>query len=509
MSPRSARITALVVPSLLVALITLQARDAMIYTAGQILLAMWITTLGALMILALDAKRMKKSAWERVDVLTSGGAAMMVTGACAMILSTVIGWASLSVIGVLGVGAVYLAVIWTALVASNDMPWRHAKLTRMIVPERSTEGEPLREVIELSNVHIAAGMRLFMTGRAMRNGAIARYTADSSASGGEVRFESELGPAHRGEHRTPPLELWLGDVFGLTRSAVVHRGEGATFTVLPRPIAVDGAQQLLGPGGDAATSNPTTVLPTEGSFRIREYVDGDDTRRIHWIRSLQQQRLVVRLPDEIPPADPAVRVILDNELSGIGALTCATPDEMLDAMVRLWLGIGKVLADRGTRVTLVAAVASGHAIRAVERQLYARSPRAQALQLGARVTWQSTVSLESLLERSMTRGRQVVVSCRPRQLERNARVSWVVMPEAAWTALEVSLAREPAITYQFPAGSVENRSTRRTLAQCQANARWHDMAAFSQLVCWTDWQRFSGDHVARRDGNRAVLEVIP
>jgi hypothetical protein len=155
---------------------------------------------------------------------------------------------------------------------------------------------------------------------------------------------------------------------------------------------------------------------------------------------------------------------------------------MLDAMVRLWLGIGNVLADRGTRVTLVAAVASGDAVRAVERQLYARSPRTQALQLGARVTWQSAVSLESLLERGSEQ--QVVVSCRPRHLERSARVSWVVMPEAAWTALEISLAREPAITYQFPAGSVENRSTRRTLAQSQANARWHEMAAFSQVVCW-------------------------
>jgi uncharacterized protein (DUF58 family) len=507
MSPRDARIAALIVPSLLVALITLHANEAMIYTAGQILLALWITTLGALLILALDGKHTKVSIWQRVDVLTSGGAAMMVTGSCALILSTAIGWASLSVIGVLGVGAVYLAVIWTALVASSDMPWRYAKITRTIVPERSTEGEPLREVIELSNVRIAAGMRLFITGRAMRHGSFSRYCVDSRASGAEVRLESELGPALRGEHRAPPLELWLGDVLGLTRTAVVERGEGAMFTVLPTPMQVDGAQQLLGPGGDAATSNPTTVLPTEGSFRIREYVDGDDTRRIHWLRSLQQQRLVVRLPDEIPPADPAVRVILDNELSGADALTCTAPAELLDSMVRLWLGIGKVLADRGTRVTLVAAVASGDAIRAVERQLYARSPRAQALQLGARVTWQDALPLSSLVEPRSER--QIVVSCRPRRVQHGSRVSWVVVPEVGWTTFEVPLSREPAITYQFPAGSVENRSTRRTLAQKRANARFHDVSVFSQVVCWTDWQRFAGDHVARRDGNRAVLEVIP
>src|SRR6185503_9777751 len=364
MSARGARIWALIGPSLLVALVTLSAHDAMIYTAGQILLALWITTLGALLILGLDAKRTQHTLWERVDVLTSTGAAMMVTGACALLLATAIGWASLSVLGVLGVGAVYLAVIWTALVASSDVPWRGAKIERAIIPERAVEGEPLKEEIRLTNVQVAAGMRLFISGQAMKQGAISRYTVDSRASGADVRLEGDLGPALRGEHHAPPLEMWLGDVFGLTRTAVIKRGE-VTFTVVPRTMVVDGAKELLGKGGDAATSTPTPVMPTEGSFRIREYVDGDDTRRIHWVRSLQQQKLVVRLPDEVPPADPAVRLILDNELGGTEALACKAPAEMLDALVRIWLGIGKALADRGTRVTLVAAAQSGDVIKPV------------------------------------------------------------------------------------------------------------------------------------------------
>ena len=125
MSPRAARIWALIGPSLLVALVTLNAKDRMIYAAGQILLALWITTLGALLILATDAKRTHHTLWERVDILTSSGAAMMVTGSGALLLSTGIGWASLSIIGVLGVAAVSLAVICNALVASSDIPCDH------------------------------------------------------------------------------------------------------------------------------------------------------------------------------------------------------------------------------------------------------------------------------------------------------------------------------------------------------------------------------------------------
>ncbi len=500
MSPRGARIVALVGPSLLIALFTLSQQNGLIYTAGQILLGMWITTLGALVILALDP-RASSSMWERIDVLTSTGAAMMTSAAAAVALAAVLGWASLAVVGVLGVGAVYLAVIWTALVASSDTPWKRAKVERTITPDRAVEGEPLKEQITLRDIAIAPGMRLFVTGRAMKHGSISRYAVDSRASRSELKLESELGPALRGEHHAAPLELWLGDVFGLTRTPSIHRGE-ATFTVLPKPMQVDNAQHLLGAGGVTDAAMPAHALPTEGVFKIREYVEGDDTRRIHWLRSLASNKLVVRLPDEVPPADPAVRLILDNELAGVETLACRAPADMLDALVRVWLGIGKALADRGTRVTLVAAV--GDSIK--ERTLVARAPRTQALQLGAQVAWQAVVPWSAAVrDRSE---RQIIVSCRPRSVS-ETQVSWVVVPEVAWTALEPPPARDPAVTYPFPPGSVENRSSRRTAAQKAALDRWRDLSVFSQVVCWTDWPRFAGEHVARRDGDRAVLEVIP
>jgi len=504
MSARALRIFALIVPSLVVALVTLDAGPGMVHTAGEILVWLWLTAMAAVAMLAIAARRSGTPVLARIDVLSANGAAMMSFGAVALFSSALLGWASLSVVGVLGVGIVYVSVIWAALVAIGDAPWRHATITRTIIPERSTEGEPLREEIRIADMHIPLGMRLFITGRAMRHGPLSRYTLDSSASRTDTKLEGDLGPALRGEHHAPPLEMWLGDVLGLTRMPTMHRAD-VSFTVLPRVMKVDNTRQLLGTGGDASESVPTTTMPTEGVFRIREYVDGDDTRRIHWLRSLQSDRLIVRLPDEIPPADPSVRLVLDNELAGIETLTCRAPDDMLDVLVRLWLGIGKALADTGTRVTLVAAVKNGDIITPVERTLVMRSPREPVQLLGARVTWQSARPLASLL--ADRRERQIVVSARPRYVRPG--ITWIAVPEVAWTTFEPQVSREAALTYSYPTGAVENRAQRRSIAHAKAFTRWQDRTLFSQVLCWTDWSRFSGQHIARPDRDRAVLEVIP
>src|SRR5213075_1562985 len=131
-------------------------------------------------------------------------------------------------------------------------------------------------------------------------------------------------------------------------------------------------------------SRPTQRQPSEGVFRIRTYVPGDDTRRIHWVRSLQMNHLVMRLPDEVPPAEPAERLILDSELWGTESLSCRAPDELLDALVCVWLGIGKALSELGVRVTLVTAAAHDGCTSIVERPMLMRSARARAGRRSAR-----------------------------------------------------------------------------------------------------------------------------
>ena len=508
---RTWRLLALVAPSLIVPLVASE-RDAgrVSFATGVALSVLWLLVAAALLVrfvMALHTQLRSRDAaspWDRIDVLTSSGAAMMWLGLVALVAASSTGWASLGVVGVLGVGTVSIAALWTILVAAGDGPWHRAQILRTVLPAVATEGDPLREEITLRDLAIPPGMRLFVQGRAQRHGMVSRYVVEGGASG-EIVLRSELGPALRGEQPVPPLALWFGDVLGLTRTAVVHRG-ATELAVMPRQMKVDGATSLLGEGGDAADAKPTHKMPTEGTFRIRAYTPGDDARRIHWVRSLQQDQLIVRLPDEIPPADPKVRLVLDNELFGTDTLTCRAPDDMLDALVRVWLGIAKELAAQGTRVALVAAVDG----KVSERSMHPRSAQA-AMRFGARVNWQGTLPLERVV--GDHRDKLVIVSARPRRVVaegKSDQIGWVVVPEVAWTKAEAALPTEHGLRYSYPIGSPENRRERRARDRARAVARWQDRAVFSQVTCWIDWSRFSGDHVARpNERGGAELEMIP
>lgn len=486
-----------------------RADERILHEVAPVLVMLWTAMAGALVMRFVEARDDRRSElaspWEGIDLLTTSGVSMFWLGAGALLLAGKTGWASLSVIGILGLGTVYLVTAWTAIVGCGSDRWRGASIDRQIAPAIATEGDPLREELKLANVAVPSGMRLFISGRAMKHGALSRYVVGSESSGAEVALASDLGAAQRGEHQAEPLEVWLGDVLGLTRSPSVRRAP-VTFCVLPRTGAVEGAVKLLGTGGDAAVAHPTQQLPTEGTFRIREYTAGDDTRRIHWVRSAQQDQLIVRLPDEVPPADPVVRLVLDNELPvDAEALTTRAPDELLDAMVRVWLGIGKALAAQGTRVVLVTAVPHNGSTRKVERTLHPRSQH-EALRVGMKVSWQGEVALDALLEKRGTR--QIVVTGRPRRTAQDE-VSWVVVPEGVWTTAEPSLPDVSATTHPFPSGSPENRSVERVRERKRVEKMWSDRMLFTHLVGWTDWSRYSGHHVARSRDGKIVLGVIP
>ena len=509
MSARRWRFAAFVVPAMIAALVTLpEGSRPMLHVIGPMVLGLWFVMASTLACVVLfgsvpmAGKVGPRSPWERLDLLTSTGAAMLWTGAGALVTATVTGWASLSVVGVLGLAVVYVVVTLTALL--GDARLHAATISRAILPASSVEGDPLREELRLS-VRIPLGTRLFATGQVMPHGPTSRYVVDARASGADLVLESELGPAQRGEHGAAPLTLWLGDILGLTRTPCVARGE-ASFTVLPRVTTVDNVRELLATGGDDAISRQVQQFPTEGTFRIREYTPGDDTRRIHWVRSLQQDQLIVRLPDEIPPAEPEIRLILDCDLSGTELLSCRAPHELLDGLVRVWLGIGKTLAASGTRVTLVTVASTRDGFAVIERPLMARSGNDGA-QLGARVAWQGDVRLPALLG---PRGcKQVIVSSRPRRMQSEEAVTWVVVPEIAWTSPEPDLPQESRWTLPFPSGSADNRLHRRQRERLRVEGLWNDRALFTGIVCWTDWATFSGDYYARPTDGRIALAVIP
>jgi uncharacterized protein (DUF58 family) len=508
MQGRWFRIASLVVPAMLAARFV-RTDEAILREVAPVLIMLWIVMAGALVMRFVEAREERRktqvSPWDAIDILTATGASTMWLGAGALLAAGASGWASLSVVGILGLGTMYLVTAWTALAACGNERWRSASVERAIAPAIATEGDPLREEIKVTGIGIPAGMRLFISGQALRFGKTTRYVLGTESSKAEVALASDLGPAPRGDHEVPPLQLWFGDVLGLTRTPAIERGE-SHVAVMPRPAVIDNAVKALGAGGDAMVASPAQ-LPTEGTFRIREYVPGDDTRRIHWVRSAQQDQLIMRLPDEVPPADPVIRIILDNELPVVEPMTSRAPDELFDALVRVWLGVGKALAASGSRVVLVTAIADKGIVKRIERPLFPRSSQ-EALRVGMRVGWQDSIPLDTLIGKHPIQ--QIVVTGRPRRT--HVPVAWVVVPEGSWTTAEPAMPEPSATTHPFPSGAPENRAVERTRERKRIEKMWQDRMLFTHIVGWTDWSRYSGHHVARPangDQSRISLGVIP
>lgn len=508
------RIASLVLPSALAWEVASMAlhRSSLDEAFARTLAPLWLATLAALLVRGIDAhvrrggRRVPVPWFDAMDVLTASGSSMAWTGALAVLGAASIGWASLSLVGLFGLCVLHVVALWTLLRAGGDNPWRRASLSRGFACPTLVEGEAVTEELRFDAPRIPPGFRLFASGRVGPRWPTSRYVLRADECGGEVILESDLGPAVRGTHEAEPLEVWLQDVLGLCRSPRIRAG-AARLNVLPAPACVEGARQLLGKGGHDDEPRTAQRLPTEGSLGLREYQPGDDVRRIHWLRSMTAQQLVVRLPDELPRDRPEVRLVLDtfhHELSPRSEpLSCSGPDELLDALVRVWLGIGRALAEGGVRVRAVTTVHGRGEGSPLVRSLHRRA-LAQAQELGARVAWQRAVLPEELLDG----GPAIVVSHRLPVSDVESSARWVVVPGVLWTAPPGPDVPASSLVMPFPAGCSDNRSTRRKRVHAVRRRERADGEAFRWL-CEHSQTRRAGHLVARPTAPLQVqLEVL-
>ncbi|MBX3189634.1 MAG: DUF58 domain-containing protein [Labilithrix sp.] len=409
----------------------------------------------------------ERDALAQVDVLTGGGSALAWLSSVAIMSAVWLGWPSLAVVGLFGTAIFHVVVLLTFFAARGVDPVNGASITRRFSPEVVTEGDGVIEELRFAGARIPIGFRLFASGRVGPRWATSRHVLEAAESGAEVVVESEIGPAVRGEHEAELVEVWLEDIFGLCRS-MRARVAPARMSVLPRGVVAEKTAPLLDRGQGPRAPRAATRLPTEGSFHLREYEPGDDVRRIHWVRSLAAGELVVRLPDEIPPDRPHVRLVLDTYFPEAHAFACETPGEQLDWLVNVWLAVGRSLVESGARVTLVTAIASGANVEPIRREL-TRAPTSidAARRIAAKVTWQGRLLVSQLLtdEATLVVSRAVVAT--PPE---NANVRWIVAMPTNTTEQRWTLPSE--VRFAFPMGSSENRwSERRREVERIATAR--------------------------------------
>lgn len=476
------RIASLVVPSWGAWYVTYSAAHAgdLIDGVAFSLGALWLLVTNALIVRSVvlmfsrrrdDAAR-AAPVLAQIDVLTSAGSALAWSSAFAIMGAVWLGWASLAVVGLLGTGLLDAVVLLAFVSLRSADPLRGAVISRRFVPAVAREGDAVREELRFTDTRIPLGFRLFVSGRVGPRFATSRHVLEAGESRAEVVLESEIGPAVRGEHDAEPLELWLQDTFGLCRSVRVRaRASAAHLTVLPRLRDAEKTVPLLDRGHGPRAPRPAARMPTEGQFQLREYQQGDDVRRIHWMRSVAARELVVRLPDEIPPDRPRVRLVLDTFFPEADTLASDAPSELLDSMVSVWLAVGKALVESGARVTLAVAVPRANGVAVARHDLMLRAPDA-ALRIGAQVQWQSRIPVNELFtdEATYVVSRAVLAS----PLEQGS-VRWIVVFPSAISA-EPPWSSSSGVRLRFPMGSSENRWTLRRREETRVGLARRDRA---------------------------------
>jgi uncharacterized repeat protein (TIGR01451 family) len=186
-------------------------------------------------------------------------------------------------------------------------------VVRELSPQRVRPGESVRATITLRNTGKGAAPLLLledqvpkgMTGKA-------RFAVHGIERQGHRDTSYELRAHRRGRFEVGPLSISMIDPFGLARVRSRSRDTTA-FIVHPRTEVLS----LPSNPGDrrsvsASTSRNPTGMRGEDFYTLREYVEGDDLRKIHWSSTAKRNRYMIK--QEETPWHTRATIVLDDRL---------------------------------------------------------------------------------------------------------------------------------------------------------------------------------------------------
>ena len=239
--------------------------------------------------------------------------------AVAAVVSAIVGWwwryEELFVIAA-GLAVAVAAAVWSARVAHA------ARIVRRVSTPRVARGEPLRIRYRVNNQGRRRTNRATLVDSC--DGELGVTEVPPVAPKDRIDVVTTIPTRRRGVHRIGPWYLERHDPFGL---AVGRRTSGDVGTVIVHPKV----HQLAGPYGAMHIVEHEAVIrrvasdPLSGFVSLREYVQGDDPRLIHWPTTARMGTLMLR--EHVELRRPEFTVVLDT------ATTVASPDdfeEMVD-----------------------------------------------------------------------------------------------------------------------------------------------------------------------------------
>ncbi|MFY1637910.1 DUF58 domain-containing protein [Solwaraspora sp. WMMB335] len=240
--------------------------------------------------------------------------------------------------------------------AGGYVAWQpRLTVRRSVEPDRVGRGERCQVSLVVGSARRWGTVSLLAQERCGRRSL--PVALDGIRVGGQTTIRYAVPTDRRGVLQIGPLQVLRRDPFGLV-SVVREHGEPVQIWVRPRVYAL---QNL--PVGVARSLDGRTDRVPHGSITfdsLREYVVGDELRRVHWRATARLGRLMVR--EQVDTSLPRLVVLLDNRAAahpdGIDATSatfeaaCEAAASVVSAAIRAGLGLSLwVVADQPPRPT--------------------------------------------------------------------------------------------------------------------------------------------------------------
>ena len=223
------------------------------------------------------------------------------------------------------------------------------RLERDIVPDETFGDEDVRVESRLRNMTGATlgniEIQEILDGRIIPERG-ASYTPASVTPSEELRLIFEFPSPPRANYEIGPLIARVRDPFGFYLTEIKLGSE--TLSVMPRPERLRGTRlrpRHVGPWPGVIPSK-ALGLGTE-FYSMRDYVPGDDPKRINWKASARYNELIVNETEAERVTD--VMIVLDTDVTMLGP----TESELFEREVQAAASLTRLLLSQGNRVGLV------------------------------------------------------------------------------------------------------------------------------------------------------------
>lgn len=238
--------------------------------------------------------------------LTSAGWLILAASIALVVLGRILGVYELFLVGVAGLALVVIS----AVLVGRSRP--DLDVQRVLHPPRTHAGGSARVDVRIRNRKARRSPVVLLHDPVTGTGG-ADLHVGPLARGGAAAATYQLPTEHRGVITVGPLSGAIVDPFGIAERRFPVSGT-SELTVLPRTYRVLALRRTIGLDDPHAGEQQANVLGLAGEefYALRDYVFGDDMRRVHWPSTARRDELTVREAEV--PWQGRTSVVLDARM---------------------------------------------------------------------------------------------------------------------------------------------------------------------------------------------------